>query len=159
MRHPWRMERPTPVTRRQYLRDLSPADLYAVVTDFPAYPRLFKELKTVRVLEEDAAKKRVRVEFRAEVVLSVRYVLDLVCDPASASVDWTFVEGEIVRDAEGAWRFEADGNGTWVEYKSALVLDAPLPRFLVKKATDALVSLSLPAMFVALEREARARKA
>jgi hypothetical protein len=40
----------------------------------------------------------------------------------------------------------------------ALVLEAPLPRFVVKKATDALVALSLPAMFTALEQEARRRK-
>jgi uncharacterized membrane protein len=152
------MESPAPVTRRQYFRDLTPGELYAVVTDFPAYPRLFKELKSVKVVNQEPDARRFRVEFRAEVVLSVRYVLDLVCTPETFAVDWTFVEGEIVRDSRGSWRFEPEGGGTWVEYKVALVLEAPLPRFVVKKATDALVALSLPAMFTALEQEARRRK-
>lgn len=150
------MDAPEPVSRREYFKDLSPREIYDVLVDFPTYPQLFKEMKTVTVKED--APPRKRVEFRAEVVLSIRYVLDLVCDPVTFAIDWTFVEGEIVRDSRGSWRLTGEGGGTWVDYKVALSLDAPLPRFLVKKATDALVSLSLPAMFSAIEREARARK-
>jgi hypothetical protein len=35
---------------------------------------------------------------------------------------------------------------------------APVPGFLLRKITDGLVALSLPAMFTSLEREARARQ-
>jgi uncharacterized membrane protein len=150
------MDAAEPVSRREYFKDLSPREIYDVLVDFPTYPRLFRELKTVVVKEDQPPRKR--VEFRAEVVLSVRYVLDLICDPAAFAIDWTFVEGEIVRDSRGSWRLTGEGTGTWVEYKVALLLEAPLPRFIVKKATDALVSLSLPAMFSSLDREARARK-
>ena len=70
------------------------AEVYAVVTDFPSYARLFPEFKQARVVSTTG--NVVRVEFRAEVVLAVRYVLDLACDPGPLTVDWTFVEGEIV---------------------------------------------------------------
>jgi uncharacterized membrane protein len=135
---------------------LAPADLFAVVTDFESYPRLFKEVKTVKVLSADGNRRR--VEFRLEMVIAIRYVLDLICDAAAGTVDWTYVEGEVVTDSRGAWRFTADGAGTRVEYQAALTINAPLPGFVVKKVTNALVSASLPAMFTSIENEARARK-
>jgi hypothetical protein len=99
------------------------------------------------------------VEFRLEMVIGIRYVLDLVCDPAAGTVDWSYVEGEVVTDSRGGWRFTAEGDGTRVDYQAALVINAPLPGFVVKKVTSALVSASLPAMFSSVEAEARARKA
>src|SRR5688572_26360919 len=83
---------PEPVRRTQVMLGLSPAEVFAVVTDFPTYPRLFKEMKTVTVLSKDGNRRR--VEFRLEMVIAIRYVLDLICDAASGTVDWTYVEGE-----------------------------------------------------------------
>ncbi|HEY4186353.1 MAG TPA: SRPBCC family protein [Polyangia bacterium] len=147
------MESRTPVERNYLVRGIAPRAVYDVVTSFEAYPRLFPELKTVRVVERQG--NRVRVEFRAEVVLTVRYVLDLVCDPGALTVDWTFVEGEIVTDSVGGWRFLADPAGTRVEYRVAMTIKAPLPGFIVRRATDALVSASIPGMFAAIDREVR----
>ena len=52
------------------------------------------------------------MEFKLEMVIAIRYVLDLVCDAAAGTVDWTYVEGEIVTDSRGGWRFTAEGDGT-----------------------------------------------
>jgi len=139
------------------IRGAAPRDLYEIVTDFEAYPRLFPELKAVRVLERRA--DVVRVEFRAEVVLSVRYVLELTCAPDALTVDWTFVEGEIVTDSVGSWRFTPVPDGCKVDYRVSMAIKAPLPAFIVRRATDALVSASIPGMFASLEREAKARQA
>jgi ribosome-associated toxin RatA of RatAB toxin-antitoxin module len=136
---------------------VAPAAAYAVVVDFEAYPRLFPELKAVRVL--DRADKRVRAEFRGNIVLPFRYVLDLDCDAEALTVDWHYVEGEVVTHSEGGWRFAAEGRGARVEYRVAMQIAAPLPGFLLRKITQGLVSLSLPAMFAAVEREAQARAA
>jgi ribosome-associated toxin RatA of RatAB toxin-antitoxin module len=134
----------------------TPAEVYEVVTDFGAYPRLFSELKATRILSKE--NPRVRVEFRAEVVLPVRYVLDLVCDSVAPSVNWTFVEGEIVTGSTGGWRFAVEGDGTRVDYFVALEIKAPLPGFVLRKVTDALVAASIPKMFESLAREVAARK-
>jgi len=150
------MESRTPVERSTVLRGASPRDLYEIVTDFEAYPRLFPELKAVRILERRGAV--VRVEFRAEVVLAVRYVLDLTCDSEALTVDWTFVEGEIVTDSVGAWRFTEVPDGTKIDYRVAMAIKAPLPGFIIRRATDALVSASIPGMFASLDREARRRR-
>lgn len=129
--------------------------VYDVVVDFEAYPRLFRELSSVKVLAREGA--RVRAEFRAQVVLPVRYVVDMVCDAEALTVEWTYVEGEVVKNSEGGWRFRAEGDGTRVDYRVAIDVSAPVPGFMLRKAIDMLVGASLPAMFTALEREARMR--
>jgi ribosome-associated toxin RatA of RatAB toxin-antitoxin module len=134
---------------------VSPAAAYAVVVDFAAYPRLFPEIKAAAVLSTDG--KRVRAEFRGNIVLPFRYVLDLDCDENALTVDWRYVEGEVVKNSEGGWRFAAEGGGTRVEYRVAMEISAPVPGFLLRKITDGLVALSIPAMFASLEREAKAR--
>jgi hypothetical protein len=45
-----------------------------------------------------------------------------------------------------------------VEYQVSLDIEAPVPGFLLRKITDGLLTLSLPAMFASVEREARARQ-
>jgi ribosome-associated toxin RatA of RatAB toxin-antitoxin module len=145
-----------PVRRNHHVPSATPADVYAVVVDFAAYPRLFPEFSSTRVLATDA--KRVRVEFNVKVMVTARYVLDLVCDPAVPSVDWTFVEGELVTASEGSWRFTPEGGGTRVDYAAALEVKAPLPGFVLRKITDAILSASIPSMFAAITREVAARK-
>jgi ribosome-associated toxin RatA of RatAB toxin-antitoxin module len=139
------------------LHGIAPAAIYAVVVDFAAYPRLFPEIKEARVLSTQG--KRVRAEFRGNIVLPFRYVLDLDCDAQALSVDWRYVEGEVIKNSEGGWRFSPEGDGTRVEYRVAMEISAPLPGFLLRKITDGLVALSLPAMFASVEREAKSRSA
>lgn len=152
----------TPVEKRHLIARAAPAEVYAVVTDFSAYPRLFPEMKSVRVLSGEQAPLAggtARVEFRLQIVLPVRYVLDMVCDPAAHSLEWTFVEGEIVTDSVGGWRLLPEGDGTAVTYRVALDIKAPVPGFVLRKVTDGLVSASIPAMFASIDREVRARQA
>ena len=144
-----------PVKKSALLRGIAPAGVYAVVVDFAAYPRLFPEIKEARVLSTSG--KCVRAEFRGNIVLPFRYVLDLDCDGDALTVDWRYVEGEVVKNSEGGWRCSAEGEGTQVEYRVAMEISAPLPGFLLRKITDGLVALSLPAMFAAVEREAKSR--
>jgi ribosome-associated toxin RatA of RatAB toxin-antitoxin module len=144
-----------PVTKTAVLQGITPAAVYAVVVDFAVYPRLFPEIKESRVLSTEG--KRVRAEFRGNIVLPFRYVLDLDCDPEALTVDWRYVEGEVVKNSEGGWRFSPAGDGARVEYRVAMEISAPLPGFLLRKITDGLVALSLPAMFASVEREAKSR--
>ena len=144
-----------PVSKTTVMPTTTPAAAYAVVVDFAAYPRLFSEIKAARIIS--TADKRVRVEFRGNIVLPFRYVLDLDCDEVALTVAWRYVEGEVVKNSEGGWRFTAEGNGTRVEYKVAMEISAPVPGFLLRKITDGLVALSIPAMFASVEREAKAR--
>ena len=145
-----------PVRKTHHVPQATPAEVYAVVADFPAYPRLFPEFTSTRVIE--TAGNRQRVEFNVQVVMAARYVLDLVCDSTALTVDWTFVEGTIISDSRGSWRFAVDGSATRIEYQAALEVNAPLPGFVLRKISNAIVSASLPAMFASITREVAARK-
>jgi ribosome-associated toxin RatA of RatAB toxin-antitoxin module len=145
-----------PVHRSHFIPQSAPREVYDVVVDFPAYPRLFPDLKASRVIS--AEPPLFRVEFRAQVVLPVRYVLDLTCDPAAPSIDWRFVEGEVVTGSTGGWRFAAERDGTQVDYRAAIDINAPLPGMILRRITDALVSASLPKMFVSIEDEVKRRR-
>jgi len=150
------MDAREPVRRSHQIARANPREVYDVVVDFAAYPRLFPEFKQARILSRTG--EVARVEFRVQVVMAVRYVLDLVCRPEGPSVDWTFVEGEIVTGSIGSWRFAARGADTSVEYTASLDIRAPVPGFVLRKVTDGLVSASLPAMFSSIEREVRSRQ-
>jgi ribosome-associated toxin RatA of RatAB toxin-antitoxin module len=155
-----RMSAREPVERQHVVPRATPAELYAVVTDFASYPRLFPEIKAVRVLEgaeAPSAGGRIRVEFRLQIVVPIRYVLDLVCDPGAHAIDWTFVEGEIVTHSEGSWRIAPHAEGTIVTYRVSLDVKAPVPGFVLRKVTDGLVAASIPAMFASIDREVRRR--
>jgi ribosome-associated toxin RatA of RatAB toxin-antitoxin module len=145
-----------PVHRRHFIAGAHPREVYDVVVDFPAYPRLFPEIKEARVLRTEG--EVARVEFRAQIVIPIRYVLDLTCRPDAPAVDWQFVEGEIVTGSTGSWRFDPERDGTAVDYRVSLDVRAPLPGFVLRKVTDGLVVASLPAMFASIEREARRRR-
>jgi ribosome-associated toxin RatA of RatAB toxin-antitoxin module len=154
------MDSREPVRRRHHIPRATPRQVYDVVVDFPAYPRLFPELKEARVLSTNGAV--VRVEFRAQIVMPIRYVLDLTCsgepgEGGALTISWTYVEGEIVTSSTGGWRFTPAGDGTDVDYTVSLDVKAPLPGFVLRKVTDGLVSASIPNMFSSLEREVRKR--
>lgn len=145
----------TPVRHSAVLAGVSRAQVYAAVVDFAAYPRLFPEIKEARVLKVDGQVSR--VEFRGNIVLPFRYVLDLTCDSEAGRVSWRFVEGEVIKDSVGGWRFATEGGGTRVDYEVSLRIEAPVPGFLLRKITDGLVALSLPAMFESVRCEALRR--
>ena len=88
-----------PVHRSHLVTSATPREVYDIVVDFAASPRLFPELKGARVVSTQGSV--VRVEFRAQMVLPVRYVLDLTCQPDVPSVDWrgpmTFSLGNLRR--------------------------------------------------------------
>jgi ribosome-associated toxin RatA of RatAB toxin-antitoxin module len=143
------------IERDHVVRGLAPKQLYDVVTDSACYPRIFPEFTGTKVLSNDGA--RARVEFRARVVAEVRYVIDVVQQADVFTTEWTFVEGEVVSDSKGGWRFVAEGPDTHIYYHAGIAIRAPLPKFVINKISNALMGTSIPNMFRAVEREAQAR--
>jgi ribosome-associated toxin RatA of RatAB toxin-antitoxin module len=143
------------IERTRFIAGVTPRACYEIVTDYDCYPRIFPEFAGCRVLSTTGAVKR--VEFRARVVVEVRYVLDIVHDEAALTTSWTYVGGEIVTDSVGGWRFSPEGDGTRIHYHAGMAVKAPLPKFVINKISNALMGTSIPNMFAALEREAQAR--
>lgn len=142
------------ITREHVIRGVAPRAVYDIVTDYACYPRIFPEFTGCRVISENGATKR--VEFRARVVVEVRYVLDIVHDVEKTTTRWTFVEGEVVSDSVGGWQLSGESD-TFIKYHAGMAIRAPLPKFVINKVSNALMGSSIPNMFRALEREAHAR--
>jgi hypothetical protein len=142
------------IAREHDIRGVPAREVYDIVTDYACYPRIFPEFTGCRVLEEHGNTKR--VEFRARVVVEVRYVLDIVHDPEKLTTEWTYVEGEVVSDSAGGWALSGDTD-THIHYRAGMAIRAPLPKFVVNKVSNAVMGSSIPSMFRALEREAHAR--
>src|SRR5262249_17856467 len=94
--------------------------------------------------------------FRARVVVEVRYVIDIVHDPERLTTAWQFVQGEVVSDSVGGWAF-AGREDTLIRYRAGIAIRAPLPKLITNKISNVLMGTSIPNMFRALEREAKAR--
>jgi hypothetical protein len=142
------------ITREYTIHGIPPRAVYDIVTDYACYPRIFPEFTGCRVMSEEGARRR--VEFRARVVVEVRYVLDIVHDVERMTTDWSFVEGEVVSDSMGGWALSGTTD-THIRYRAGMAVRAPLPKFVINKISNALMGSSIPNMFRALEREAKAR--
>ena len=102
-----------------------------------------------------------RVEFRAQVVMPVRYVLDLTCDPAALTGRLDLRRGRRsspARRAAGGSRPTGTAPPSTIAPRSTC--SAPLPGFMLRKVTDGLV-VGLAAHHVRVDRArgpARARR-
>ena len=143
------------IEREYTIRGVAPAAVYAIATDYACYPRMFPEFSSCRVVQEEGTRKR--VEFRAQVVVEVRYEVDIIHDVANLTTSWTFANGDIVSDSEGGWAFSAEQDGTHIRYRAGMAIKAPLPKFVINKISNALMGSSIPNMFRALEHEVLAR--
>jgi ribosome-associated toxin RatA of RatAB toxin-antitoxin module len=149
------------IAREHVIRGIPPRAVYDIVTDYACYPRIFPEFTGVRVLAADGAVSR--VEFRARVVVEVRYTIDITHlgphsgdDAQKLATRWTFVSGEVVSDSAGGWDFAGEKD-TLIRYHAGIAVRAPLPKLIINKVSNALMGTSIPNMFRALEREAHAR--
>ncbi|HJZ84105.1 MAG TPA: SRPBCC family protein [Polyangia bacterium] len=146
------------VQRTHFIAGATPRELFDIVTDYEHYPNFFPEFTRVRVLAREGA--QLRVEFRAKMVKEVRYTLAITHEegPTEFGTRWTFVDGQIVSDSRGSWRFRPEAGGTRIEYQAGIDVRAPLPGFILNRITEAILGKSIPNMFQALERESAARR-
>lgn len=97
--------------------DATPQACYDALTDYERLPEWQGSLKSVRVLEQDAAGAIVEYELDAK-VRTVRYRLRLEHDPPHR-IGSTYVEGDF-RSLEAEWRFTEVEDGTEVELELRL---------------------------------------
>jgi len=108
----------------------SPADCYAVITDFPAYPRWSSAVSAAQVREHhpDGTAKQVQMELDIK-IRRIRYVLEY-CHEPPARLSWSLVEGD-VKAVEGSYVFEEAGpSSTRVTCTQAVDIGFWVPGFL-----------------------------
>jgi len=128
-----------------------PDKLFDVITDYDKYGEFLSEVK--RVWTSDRKGNEVKVHYEVDVIKTVRYTI-LAKEERPKRMSWTFVEGEVMKDNQGSWVLEPDGdNRTRATYTVDMALGALVPKAIVTK----LAETSLPKMLEAFKRRAESR--
>lgn len=121
-----------------------PATLFAVATDFAAYPQWVADLKSVKVLATDDEGRGLEVEFRAAAFgRSSTYTLRYDYSGAPTVLSWSQVTSDLTTRLDGQYRFEPEGAGTAVTYQLAVDLLVPIPGFIKTRAAQRIMSQAL----------------
>ena len=120
-----------------------PAEVMAVIADFPAYPEWVSAAKKVEVVEagEDGRGRRVHFVLDAGAVKD-DYVLDYTWD-GDRRVTWTLVQGQMQKRQDGSYTLvETDGR-TEVTYAITIDLTIPMLGMIKRKAEKVILDTAL----------------
>ncbi len=114
-------------------------DLFAVATDFEAYPEWNANIKNVEVKERDAEGRGVEVFYEVDAkVKTVRYTLGYDYSDAPRSFSWDLLNGD-VKELRGSYAFDEFDDVTEVVYETAVDPGFPIPKLLKRQAQRAIV--------------------
>lgn len=118
--------------------------IWAVLTDFEAYPTWARDLKESTVLQRDDEGRALLVRFRAAAMgRSTTYTLAYDWEDAPNRLPWKLVTGDIMRVLDGAYEFLETDDGTDVTYHLRVDLAIPLPGFVKRRAEARIISTAL----------------
>jgi ribosome-associated toxin RatA of RatAB toxin-antitoxin module len=122
----------------------APATLYAVATDFEAYPLWVADLKSVTVLARDDQGRASDVEFRAAAFgRSSTYSLRYDYEQAPHTLSWSQIKSDLTSKLAGSYIFTEQGAGTHVLYDLEVDLMVPIPGFIKSRAAQRIQSQAL----------------
>ena len=123
--------------------DAPPAEVMAVIADFPAYPEWAQGMKQAEVVEGGTDGRADRVHFELEATpIKDSYTLSYDWK-GDSSVTWELVEGKMLKAMEGAYVLRPAGEGTEVTYRLSVELSIPMIGMLRRKAEKVIIDTAL----------------
>ena len=121
-----------------------PADVMAVIADFPSYPEWVAAAKQVDVLEVGADGRARRVHFVLDAgAVKDDYVLEYSWDD-DRRVSWHLVQGQMQKRQEGSYTLDETAPGsTEVTYTIAIDLSIPMLGMIKRKAEKVILDTAL----------------
>ena len=121
-----------------------PADVMAVIADFPSYPEWVAAAKQVDVLEAGADGRARRVHFVLDAgAVKDDYVLEYTWDD-DRQVSWHLVQGQMQKRQEGSYTLSETAPGTTdVTYAIAIDLSIPMLGMIKRKAEKVILDTAL----------------
>ncbi len=130
-------------TTSSIIIDAAPAQVMAVIADFPAYPKWAQGMKEVEVVDEGTSGRADKVHFELDAA-PIKDSYTLVYDwQGDAAVRWNLVEGKILKAMQGAYELRPSGSGTEVTYRLAVDLSIPMIGMLRRKAEKVIIDTAL----------------
>jgi carbon monoxide dehydrogenase subunit G len=123
--------------------DAQPADILAVIADFPAYPEWAASVKSCEVLEPGADGGPARqVRFVVDAgVLKDDYVLSY--EWAEDRVDWSLVRSTLQKTQKGSYVLVPKGGRTLVTYQLAVDVSIPMLGMFKRKVEKVIMDTAL----------------
>jgi len=123
----------------------TPEHCYAVADDIEHYPDWVADIKEVRVDERDDDGRPALVSFRAAAFgRSTSYTLAYDHSQAPKVLAWRLTKGDIQTRLDGAYQFEAAGEGlTEVTYHLEVELRVPIPGFIKMRVQSRIMAIAL----------------
>lgn len=114
-----------------------------IVTDLARYPEWQPEVREVEILETDQEGRARQARFVVDArIFTATYVLAYTYQPDAVS--WRLVSSEQLRQLDGAYRFDDQGDGTTVvSYELTVDPAVPVPGFLRRRAAERIVQSAL----------------
>ncbi|SDM61842.1 Polyketide cyclase / dehydrase and lipid transport [Geodermatophilus siccatus] len=121
-----------------------PADVMAVIADFPSYPEWVAAAKQVDVLETGPDGRARRVHFVLDAgAVKDDYVLEYSWDD-DRQVSWHLVQGQMQKRQEGSYTLSESAPGTTdVTYAIAIDLSIPMLGMIKRKAEKVILDTAL----------------
>ena len=121
----------------------APAEIMAVIADFPRYPEWVGAAKACEVVESypDGRAKQVRFKLDAGIVKD-EYVLEYQWS-ADERVVWDLVRGHMQKSQHGEYALSRQGDGTLVTYTLAVELNIPMLGLFKRKAEKVIMDTAL----------------
>lgn len=118
-------------------------EVWEIITDVEAYPDWLEGVLETEIVETNDEGWPHQARFRVDAkVTEVSYTLQYVYD--DYDVSWNLVEGETLRQLDGAYELRVDDDGsTHVRYTLTVDIDLPLPGFLKKRAARTILDQGL----------------
>lgn len=122
-----------------------PQTCIQVALDYEQYPAWAPDIKESTVLERDDRGRATKVAFRAAAMgRSATYVLRYSYTDDAHRIEWSLVEGDIMRALDGTYVFEKAADGTTdVTYHLSVELVVPIPGFVKRRAEGKIMGTAL----------------
>jgi hypothetical protein len=124
--------------------DADPAEVMAVIADFPNYPVWTGSVKQAEVLETGPDGRARRVSFVLDAGI-LRDQYELVYDwEGQLRVEWRLTQGQMMRAQHGSYTLRSEGPGrTHVTYSLTVDLSIPMLGLLKRKAERVVMDTAL----------------
>ena len=130
-------------TTSSIIVDATPAQVMAVIADFPAYPEWAQGMKQAEVVKERSDGRAEQVHFELEAA-PIKDSYTLAYDwQGDSAVKWHLVEGRMLKAMEGAYELRPSGDGTEVTYRLAVEVSIPMIGMLRRKAEKVIIDTAL----------------
>jgi ribosome-associated toxin RatA of RatAB toxin-antitoxin module len=119
--------------------------VFAVITDYEKYPEFLDEQTGAKVLSKND--NVAEVSFKLKVVKEIEYRLRIV-ESSPTGIQWTLIKGEMMKENNGGWKLEPNGDKTKATYSIELGLGLLVP----KSVATMLAETTLPKTLEAFKR-------